>query len=145
MAIKMRRNFSNAMRAHVAADGTWRVTQSGPADTGRADTGPADLQIIVIGADPRMIAACSASLHDLDIEWHTDRVLLTTVSAGRAATLEAKSVIVHEALPGLYRALPLADFDARARRFWRRVFLLVCIPGGRRLLGTLARLSRNKP
>jgi hypothetical protein len=39
----------------------------------------------------------------------------------------------------------LADFDARARRFWRRVFVLVRIPGGRRLLGMLARASRNSP
>jgi hypothetical protein len=145
MTIKMRRNFSSAMRARVAADRTWRITQSGSTVSGSAESGPAEFQIIVIGADPRRVAACGATLHDLDIEWHTDRVLLTTVSAGRAAMLEARSAIVHEALPSLYRALPLADFDARARRFWQRVFLLVRFPGGRRLLGMLTRLSRNKP
>jgi hypothetical protein len=148
MAVKMRRNFAGAMRARRAADGSWRITRSDPvdvpADRGPTHRGPTDLQIVVIGADSRRVTACGSTLHDLDIEWQGHRVLLTTVRAGAAKVLEARSVIVHEPLPRLYEALPLADFDARARRFWRRVFLLVRVPGGRRLLGMLARLNRNK-
>ncbi len=139
MTFKMRRNFSGAMGARIAADGTWRITRGGP-----AHSGPGELQIIVIGADSRRVMACGGTLHDLDVEWQEHRVLLTTVSAGAATMLEARSVIVHESLPNLYAAMPLADFDARARRFWRRVFLLVRVPGGRRLLGMLAHVSRNK-
>jgi hypothetical protein len=145
MIVKMRRNFSGAMGASIAADGTWRIARTVPDDSGPASRGPASLQIIVIGADPRRVMACGGTLHDLDVEWQEHRVLLTTVSAGAATMLEARSVIVHESLPKLYAALPLADFDARARRFWRRVFLLVRVPGGRRLLGMLAHVSRNKP
>jgi hypothetical protein len=139
MTVKMRRNFSGAMSARIAADGTWRIARSDP-----AVGGPSEFQIIVIGADSRRATAFGSTLHDLDIEWHGNRVLLTTVCAGAAEMVEASSVIVHEALPNLYGALALADFDARARRFWRRVFLLVRVPGGRRLLGMLASLSRNK-
>jgi hypothetical protein len=40
--------------------------------------------------------------------------------------------------------LPLVSFDDKARRFWRRVFRLVRIPGGRHLLGVLARRNRDR-
>jgi hypothetical protein len=39
--------------------------------------------------------------------------------------------------------LPLASIDADARRFWRRVFRLVRIPGGRYLLKVLTRARRR--
>jgi hypothetical protein len=135
MAAKMRRNFSGSCSASFAADGTWRITQSRPHET----------EIIVVGADSRSAQACGTTLHDLGIEWQGQRVLLTMMSAaGRVATLEAASAIVHEPLGNLYAALPLAEFDGRARRFWRRVFLLVRIPGGRSLLGILAHASRKR-
>jgi hypothetical protein len=44
---------------------------------------------------------------------------------------------VHEPLQDLYEGLPLASIDADARRFWRRVFRLVRLPGGRYLLRLL--------
>jgi hypothetical protein len=135
MAMKMRRNFSGASSSRLAEDGTWRIGRSAVPE----------MQIIVIGADANSVEACGTTLNDLCIEWRGQRVLLTTTNAARAATIEARGAIVHEAAPSLYAALPLAEFDARARRFWRRVFLLVRIPGGRYLLGMLARASRNKP
>jgi hypothetical protein len=134
MAVNMRRNFSGPLTSRVAADGTWRIARSSPPE----------MQIIVIGADPNSVRACGTTLREASVEWRAGSVLVTT-SSPRAATIEARSAIVHEAVPNLYAGLPLAQFDARARRFWRRVFLLVRIPGGRRLLGTLARASRNKP
>lgn len=131
----MRRNFSGASSARFADDGTWRITRKDPHET----------EIIVGGADSRSVQACGATLHDLGIEWQGQRVLLTmVVAAGHVATVEAASAIVHEPNRRLYAALPLAHFDARARRFWRRVFLLVKIPGGRSLLGILAHASRRK-
>ena len=131
----MRRNFSGASRARFAGDLTWRITRKDPHET----------EIIVVGADSRSAQACGATLHDLGIEWQGQRVLLTMVIAGgQVATVEAASAIVHEPARNLYAALPLAHFDARARRFWRRVFLLVRIPGGRSLLGILAHASRRK-
>jgi hypothetical protein len=127
----MRRNFDGACTARRIQDGEWRV------DCGEA-------QIIIHGADSRAFAVLGATLSDVGIEWQTQRVLLTMLTKGRVATVEAEAVIVHEPTANLYAALPLADFDARAQRFWRRVFLLVRIPGGRSLLGILARLSRKR-
>jgi hypothetical protein len=135
MAVKMRRNFSGALNARIAADGTWRITR----------TDPPAAQIIVVGAEPQSVEACGATPSDVRIEWQGQRVRLTMQCAGRAAVVEARSAIVHEPVAALYASLPLAQFDLRARRFWRRVFLLVRIPGGRRLLKTLAHASRNKP
>jgi hypothetical protein len=51
-------------------------------------------------------------------------------------------VIVHEPLGRMYESLPLAGIDANARRFWRRVFWLVRLPGGRYLLKLLTRGRR---
>ena len=127
----MRRNFSGTFEARRAENGTWRITC--------ADR--SDMEIIVVGADPQSIEACGTKLRDVCIEWQGQRALLKC--AGRA-NVEARSAIVHEPLSGLYATLALAQFDARARRFWRRVFLLVRIPGGRRVLGMLAHASRNK-
>jgi len=133
MSVKMRRNFSGAFSAHTPGDGTWRITRSDPAW----------MQVIVIGANPKSVQACGRGLHGLGIEWQGQRALITTICAGQPTRVEARCAIVHEALPSLHAALPLADFDARAQRFWRRVFVLVRIPGGRRLLGILARASQH--
>ncbi|HMH88482.1 MAG TPA: hypothetical protein VK523_07555, partial [Steroidobacteraceae bacterium] len=65
------------------------------------------------------------------------KVLLTFMSGDRVATVEAASAIVHEPLEHLYESLPLVSIDADARRFWRRVFRLVRLPGGRFLLRIL--------
>jgi hypothetical protein len=80
---------------------------------------------------------------DLGIEWHDEKVLLTFMSGERVASVEAVSGIVHEPLERLYERLPMVSIDADARRFWRRVFRLVRIPGGRYLLKVLAR-SRGR-
>jgi len=63
------------------------------------------------------------------------RLVLRMTSAEQVRSVKARSAIVHEPLPRLYEALPLVSLDAKARRFWRRVFRLVRIPGGRYLLG----------
>jgi len=135
MTTTMRRNFTGACRARQTHPGSWRV------DCGA----PHEAHIIIRGADSHAAAtAFGAPLNDFGIEWQTRRVLLTMLSGGQVATVEASEVIVHEPLPKLYESLPLADFDIRAQRFWRRVFILVRIPGGRSLLGMLAR-GRRKP
>jgi hypothetical protein len=61
------------------------------------------------------------------------------MSGAKAASVEVTAAIVHEPLGNLYESLPLASIDANARRFWRRVFRLVRIPGGRYLLRLLTR------
>src|ERR1700733_14147701 len=82
-------------------------------------------------------------LIDLGIEWHADKVFLTFMAQEKVASVEAANAIVHEPLDQLYERLPLISIDADARRFWRRIFRLVRIPGGRFLLKLLARSRRR--
>jgi hypothetical protein len=144
MAPKMRRQFSGAASARVGEDGAWRL-HIAPASAARAGAPTRRADVIVIGADARRVRACGAMPRDVCIEWLREGVVVSMICEGRDQNIEAAGAIVHEPLPDLYAALPLAQFDERARRFWRRVFLLVRIPGGRLLLPLLARASRNKP
>jgi hypothetical protein len=134
MPPKSRRNFSGAFLPQDRGKGAWQLSR------------PAPQEINVFLRD----AECSAErsfatgpLVDLGIEWHEEKVLLTFMSEERVASVEAASAIVHEPLERLYERLPMISIDADARRFWRRVFRLVRIPGGRYLLKVLAR-SRGR-
>jgi hypothetical protein len=106
---------------------------------------PAIADLFLCGGDPDVaeVLRCS-SVSDIHILWLADTVELTLTAGGQSRILHAQSVIVHEPLTRLYDTLPLAILDEKASRFWRRVFLLVRIPGGRRLLGILARRSRGR-
>ena len=135
MKPKMRRNLPGTFLTRDLQGGAWQLTRNEPA--------PADL--FLRGTDPSAAEVFrSAAIRDIDIEWRGQAVELTVTSAARRRTVYAESVIVHEPLAGLYETLPLVSLDAKARRFWRRVFLLVRIPGGRHLLRILARRSRGR-
>jgi hypothetical protein len=134
MYAKMRRNFSGVFSAADRGNGAWRLDGAGPRE----------ISIFIENADAGADHAFSAgTIQDLDIEWHADSAQLTFASGGRSATVKTAAVIVHEPLGSLYEILPLARIDADARRFWRRVFRLVRIPGGRYLLRLLARSRRH--
>jgi hypothetical protein len=123
----MRRQLPGTFETQDLGAGVWRLSRSEP--------GPID--VFVLGATPQAAEYLRApSVRDLDIEWRADCALLGTVAM--------QGAIVHEPLPQLYAALPLAAHDERARRFWRRVFRLVRIPGGRHLLGVLGRRSPGR-
>jgi hypothetical protein len=85
------------------------------------------------------LANCSA----LNLEWQDSGVLLRLGQATHSGDIRARSAMIHEPQPRLYESLPLANFDAGARRFWRWVFRIVRIPGGRHLLRVMARRSRS--
>jgi hypothetical protein len=134
MSAKSRRNFAGAFLPQDRGNGAWQL--------GR----PAPHEISVFLRDAERAAQRSfgtGPLIDLGIEWHAEKVLLTFISDERVASVEAASAIVHEPLQRLYEQLPLVNIDADARRFWRRVFRLVRIPGGRYLLKLLARSRRR--
>jgi hypothetical protein len=133
MKANMRRNFPGVFAASNIARGTWRLVRDAPAP----------VEVWVRGASAGMDEAFGArNVRDLCIEWRRQGVELTISAAGAPLRIEARSVIVHEPLARLYQNLPLASLDQRGRRFWRRVFTLVRIPGGRALLGWLARRRR---
>jgi hypothetical protein len=134
MSAKLRRNFSGAFLPQDRGNGAWQLSR------------PAPHEINVFLRDAERGAQRSfgtGPLLDLGIEWHAEKVLLTFMSDDRVASVEAASAIVHESLDHLYERMPLVSIDADARRFWRRVFGLVRIPGGRYLLKALARSRRR--
>jgi len=134
MKPKMRRNLPGTFRIQELDAGAWRLARDEPA--------PAEL--FLRGLDPSAQEVFrSPVISDIDIEWRAAAVELTLTSASRRRTLHAQSVIVHEPLMRLYETLPLVSLDEKAKRFWRRVFFLVRIPGGRYLLRILARRSRG--
>ena len=83
-----------------------------------------------------------ASLASLRFEWHATAVRVSLTGANGIRHMNIVSAIIHEPKAALYQGLPLASFDAAARRFWRRVFLLMQVPGGRFLLRFIARRNR---
>jgi hypothetical protein len=134
MYVKMRRNFAGVFSATDRGNGAWRLDSLGEHEVSifleNAAAGAAD----VFSAAP---------IQGLDIEWHADSAQLTFASGGRSATVKTAGVIIHEPLRSLYDSLPLARIDEEARRFWRRVFRVVRIPGGRYLLRLLTRSRRH--
>jgi hypothetical protein len=134
MKANARRNLPGTLMTQDLGEGAWRLSRGGPA--------PAD--VFLRGADFRAADTLRPSgIGDADIEWRAENVLLTITSAGRRNSISVQSAIVHEPLGRLYEALPLMSLDESARRFWRRVFWLARIPGGRHLLGFLARRTRG--
>ena len=134
MKPKMRRKLPGTFLAQDLGEGAWRLS--------RSDAAPID--VFLRGAQSGSEALRSPSVRDIGIEWQAATVVLTMTSAEQPRIITAQSAIVHEPLGRLYEALPLVSFDAKARRFWRRVFRLVRIPGGRYLLGALARRNRHR-
>jgi hypothetical protein len=134
MSLKLRRNFSGAFQPKTLGGGAWQLSRRAPHE----------IDVFVRDAEHGAAQAFGAApIVDLGIEWRAENVLLTFMSSERALSVSAASAIVHEPLERLYESLPLVSIDADARRFWRRVFRLVRIPGGRYLLKVLTRSRRR--
>jgi hypothetical protein len=130
---KMRRNFSGTFQAQDRGNGAWQLSRGAPHE----------IDVFLHGAEPGAAKGFgAASLAGLCIEWQDRTALLSFLDGNRVGRVEAAGVVVHEPLQDLYESLPLASIDADARRFWRRVFRLVRLPGGRYLLKLLTRPAR---
>jgi hypothetical protein len=128
MSVRMQRVLRGPLERRELAYGAW--LWSAPGGGG----------LIVRGAAPAEIVG-SGTPRAASVDWLEDGALVTLVTEAGPLPLRTRLAVTHEPLERLYEKLPLATLDARARRFWRRVFLLVRIPGGRRLLKLLARRS----
>jgi hypothetical protein len=134
MELKMRRNLAGTFVARDLGNGAWQLSRREPAP----------IDIFLRGAESGAAEVLRPpGVIDIGIEWHAGAVVLTMTVADRRRSIHTQGAIVHEPQAQLYEALPLASFDGPARRFWRRVFRLVRIPGGRCLLGVLARRTRK--
>ncbi len=135
MKPNMRRNFPGTFAARDLDRGAWRLSRREPAP----------IDILLKGAQSGAADAFRPLLvSDIELEWQDGAVLMSMTSGQRRTSVKMRSAIVHEPLARLYVVLPLAEFDSKARRFWRWVFSLVRVPGGRHLLGALARRSRGR-
>jgi hypothetical protein len=135
MKPKMRRNLPGTFITRDLGEGAWQLS--------RGEAAPID--VFLRGTESGAAEVFrSPFVRDIDIEWRAETVVLTMTAAEQLRTVKAQSAIVHEPLARLYDALPLVSLDAKARRFWRRVFRLVRIPGGRYLLGVLSHRTRDR-
>lgn len=135
MSAKKRRNFSGVFLPQDCGHGAWHL----------GSVAPREIAVILQGTDRDAARALGTTpVADVCIEWDANSALLSFTSAGRAAAVRAAVAIVHEPMPVLYDHLPLVKFDAGARRFWRRVFRLVRIPGGRHLLRFFTRAAKPR-
>jgi hypothetical protein len=125
----MRRTVAGPFSASDLGGGRWHLATRGAA-----------VELFLRGIAPGATEALTdPSISTLEFDWYAAGVRVTVARRHGASRVDADSVIIHEPRPRLYQALPLAGFDPRAQRFWRRVFLLMRLPGGRRLLNVIAR------
>ncbi len=137
------RTLTGAFRATSLGADAWRLTNEGslvvyltgverdaravPADAGLADATATAVSLVWSGLGGPAGAAQS-------------RCVVSLMSAGGGVRqFTARTAIIHEPRPRLYDELPLVVMGDAARRFWSRVFFIVRMPGGRRLLRWIAR------
>jgi hypothetical protein len=119
--------------ARELGNGFWQLTAGAPAAS--------EIYVQITGPGAAD-ALKDMSVSRLDLEWR-DGVTLALTGTNGIGYLKAKTAIVHEPKDRLYDSLPLAGFDLKAKRFWRRAFILMRFPGGRLLLGIIARRNRS--
>jgi hypothetical protein len=130
MSKNVERTITAPLTARELATGVWQLS-SGAAG---------GVDIILRGADPEArVFLTDLRASKAVVAWQRGGALVTLTAAGGPKQIHARTVILHEPRSQLYDGLPLVRLDEAARRFWRRVFWLVRIPGGRRLLGLVAR------
>ena len=131
----IRRSLAGPFSAAKLNSGLWQLTAEVP-DGARVYLRGAAPEAPKLLADMRITA--------LEFEWRTEGVIVSTTVAGGVRHFKSESVFIHTPAARLYDSLPLASFDADAQRFWKRVFRLIRIPGGRFVLGAIARRRRGR-
>jgi hypothetical protein len=132
MSKNVERTITASLTARELAAGVWQLSSAAAGG----------IDIILRGTDSEARAALQGiSASKAVLVWQRNGALVTLTAAGGTRQIRARTAIVHEPRAQLYDGLPLVRLDDAGRRFWRRVFWLVRIPGGRRLLGLVARRS----
>lgn len=129
-----RRSLPGPFSATRLNSGLWQLTAETP-DGARAYLRGAGPEASKLLAGMRITA--------LEFEWRTDGVMVRVTGAEGVRHFKSESVFIHTPATRLYDSLPLASFDTGAQRFWKRVFRLIRIPGGRLVLGAIARRRRG--
>jgi len=133
MSTRIERTLTGPFRAtHLAAD-TWQLTGIAGATEIYLSGVDRDAFAVLDGATPSAVT----------VAWSGAGAAVTLLSSGASKQIRSRTATIHEPRPQLYRGLPLVVLDDAARRFWRRVFWLARLPGGRRLLRWIAQRTRG--
>jgi len=135
MNTRIERTLTGAFRAaHLGAD-SWRLA------TGAAGSA----EIYLSGVDSGAFAALEgAAPSAVCVAWTAGGAIVTLIAPGASTQIRSRTATIHEPRPQLYQGLPLVVLDDKARRFWRRVFRIARIPGGRRLLRWIAQRTGRR-
>jgi hypothetical protein len=130
-----RRSLPGPFSAARLNSGLWQLTAEVP-DGAR---------VYLRGAAPEASKLLSITrMTALEFEWRAEAVMVSITGAGGVRHFKSESAFIHTPAARLYDGLPLASFDAHAQRFWKWVFRLIRIPGGRLALGAIARRRRGR-
>jgi hypothetical protein len=128
--VTVQKSVSGLFTARSLGAGAWQLTTAAAAG--------AEIFLLGAGSDAPVLLK-DMRMSSVGIEWRADGVRVALSGDTGIRHLRVAGAVIHEPQPRLYEALPLAGFDADAQRFWRRVFGLMRVPGGRFLLRFLAR------
>jgi hypothetical protein len=117
--------------ARQLGERAWRISAALPARM--------DLYLSGVRIEPDRL---SGTFDRIEIEWTADAADVALIRGDAVLRLRARAAFVHEERPRIYDDLPLETFGPRSQTFWKRVFLLVRLPGGRLLLNYIARRAR---
>ncbi len=133
MSTRIERTLTGPFRARHLAAGTWQLTGIAGATEIYLSGVDRDAFAVLHGATPSAVT----------VAWSGAGAAVTLLSSGASKQFRSRTATIHEPRPQLYRGLPLVVLDDAARRFWRRVFWLARLPGGRRLLRWIAQRTRG--
>jgi hypothetical protein len=131
---KIERTLTGAFRAkHLAAD-AWQLTAGAGGSA----------EIYLSGVDRDAFAGLDRTTPSaVTVAWSSAGATVTLISPQATTPIRSRTATIHEPRPELYQGLPLVVMDDAAKRFWRRVFWIARIPGGRRLLRWIADRSQG--
>jgi hypothetical protein len=134
MSTRIERTLRGVFRAKHLAGDAWQLTAGAEGSA----------EIYLSGVDSDAFAVLDRTTPSaVTVTWSAAGATVTLISPQATTPIRARTATIHEPRPELYQGLPLVVMDDAAKRFWRRVFLLARIPGGRRLLRWIAERSRE--
>jgi hypothetical protein len=128
--------WSGAFSAQQRGERNWVISAADPA---AGEPARVDVHLIGVALEPRLVPA---TFERIEIAWTAGAADVALRRGAATVSLRARAAFVHQERPRLYADLPLEVFGPRSRTFWRRVFFVVKVPGGRILLNYIARRAR---
>jgi len=131
----LQRSLSGEFHVEALGPETWSATNRRP---------PGQILLLRRIQTPAPLRAAMLATA-VTVTWNAGQAVAVTFALDDGTvTVAAGAVFLHEPAGPLYAGLPLPAFTSGMRRFWQRVFLLVRLPGGRRLVAWLARRRRGR-